>query len=194
MVADLCFKGSVDEALVKHALRLGYRTIACCGVGSAREVSGVRLVPRYELRRDSVGRYRSKRGLRVLLVESRDDLKAYPKLSGSVDSVKIDFNQLGDVSKDFLRRVIGLGVPVEIEFAELFHRLLSGNTLDYYYLILRLYARRKIRVYVCSGAVDLPSMVHPSAMFALISVLGVPEALAAKAVFKVPCELVSDVA
>ncbi|MEM2007388.1 MAG: hypothetical protein QXG17_05875 [Sulfolobales archaeon] len=194
MVVDLCFKGAVDGNLVRYALRLGYRAIAYCGASSTEEVGGIRLVPRYELRRDTVSKFRNLRGFRVLVVESKDDLKAYPRLAGSIDSIKIEFSQLSDVSKDFLRRVIGLGVPVEVEFSELINRLLSGYPLDYYYLVLRLYVRKKIRVYVCSGATDLSNMVHPTAMLALISVLGVPEELAAKAVFKVPSELISNVA
>lgn len=193
MAADLCFKGEVDELLVRHASRLGYRAVACRGPCSASELGGVRLIPRYEVRRDSVGRHRGARGLRVLLVESKDDLKAYPRLAGAVDSIRIDFGRLGEMSKDFIRRVVGLGVPVEIEFAEVIHRLLGGHPLDYYYLILRLYARNKLKVYVCSGATDPSGMVHPHAMAALVSVLGVPEDLAAKAVFKVPSGLVSNV-
>lgn len=193
MAADLCFKGDVDEPLIKHALRLGYRTIAHGGAVSTAELGGVRLIPRYEVRRGSVDRYRNARGLRVLVVESKDDLKAYPKLAGGVDSVRIDFDRLGEVSKGFIRRVVGLGVPVEIEFAEVLHRLLRGDPLDYYYLILRLYTRNKVKVYMCSGATDPSSMVHPHAMSALFSVLGVPEDLAARAVFKIPIGLVSDV-
>lgn len=193
MVADLCFKGGIDEPLIKHALRLGYRAIAHSSVDSIVELGGVRLIPRYEVRRDSVDRHRNARGLRVLIVESKDDLKAYPKLAGGVDSIRIDFNQLGEISKDFIRRVIGLGVPVEMEFAEILHRLLRGYPLDYYYLILRLYTRNKVKVYMCSGATDMSSMVHPYAMAALVSVLGVPDDLAAKAVFKVPGGLISNV-
>jgi len=194
VVADLCFKGVVDDNLVRYALRLGYRAIAYCGVSSTELVGGVKLVPRYELKRDDVSKSRNLRGLRVLVVRSKDDLKAYPKLAGSIDAVRIDFAQLNEVNKGFLRRLIGLGVPIEVEFSELVSRLLSSYSLDYYYLILRLYTRKKIRIYVCSGATDLSSMVHPTAMFALISVLGVPEALAAKAIFKVPSELISNVA
>ncbi|MEM1622807.1 MAG: hypothetical protein QW780_02225 [Sulfolobales archaeon] len=193
MVADLCFKGVVDDNLVKYALRLGYRAIAYRGASSAGVLEGIKLVPRYELKRDDVARSRGLRGLKVLLVRSSDDLKAYPKLAGSIDAVKIDFTQLDEVNKGFLRRLIGLGVPVEVEFLELVNRLLNGYPLDYYYLILRLYVRKKIRIYVCSGATDLSSMVHPTAMFALVSVLGVPEALAAKAIFKLPSELISNV-
>ncbi|MCX8185184.1 MAG: hypothetical protein RMI56_04275 [Sulfolobales archaeon] len=190
MTADLCFRGVVDEAVAKHAYRFGYRAIASREVDSVREVGGVRVVPRYELSRDTVDKHRNVRGLKVLLVSSGEDLKFYPKLSGAIDSVKIDFTQLTSLSKDFLRRVIGLKTPVEIEFAEVLRRILSGDSIDYYHLLLRLYTRGKLEVYVCSGAVDLPSLVHPTAMHALISVLGVPEGLAAKAVFKVPRELV----
>ncbi len=194
MAVDLCFKGTVDEALARHASRLGYRAIAVCGIDSFRDVGGLRLVPRFELARSSVDRYRKSRGLRVLLVRSRDDLKAYPKLAGSVDSVRILFDDLGEADKGFWRRVISLGAPVEVEFSELLQRIIDGSPVDYYYLLFRLYARGKVRIYMCSGAADASTLVHPTAMSALASVLGVPEALALKAVLKTPGELVPDAA
>lgn len=193
MGADLCFRGRVDEVLVKHASRLGYRAVASCGASSVGELSGVLIIPRHEVVRESIDKYRKDRGLRVMVVRSREDLKMYPRLIGSVDSVKIDFAQLGEVNKDFLRRLTGLGIPIELEFSEIFQRVLTGSSIDYYHLLLRLYSRGKIRIYVCSGATETSTLVHPSAMFALISVLGVPEALAAKAVYKLPTELASNV-
>ncbi|MCS7098967.1 MAG: hypothetical protein RMH84_02200 [Sulfolobales archaeon] len=194
MVADLCFRGVVDGSTARHAYRLGYRVVASGKVDSVRDLENVRVVPRYEISRDAVDRYRSARGLKVLVVSSREDLKFYPKLSGSVSGIRIDFTQLTGVDKDFMRRVIGSRIPVEVEFAEVLRRVLSGEPIDYYYLLLRLYVRGKVEVYVCSGASDISSMVHPTAMRALISVLGVPEDLAAKAVLKVPRELVSGIA
>lgn len=193
MAVDLCFRGPVDEALARHASRLGYRAMAVPGIESTREVGGLRLVPRFELTRDAAGRHRALRGLRVLLVRSGEDLKAYPRLVGSVDSLRILFDELGEAGKDFWRRVISFGVPVELDFSELLRRVLDGSPIDYHYLLLRLYSRGKTKVYMCSGAVDAATLVHPTAMFALASVLGVPEPLALKAVFKTPEELVSNV-
>ncbi len=191
---DLCFRGAVDDVLVRYAPKLGYEAMAVLGIDSAREVGRLKLIPRFEVTRGAIGRYRGSRGLRVLLVRSEDDLKAYPKLVGSVDSLRVLFEDLSGAGKDFWRRVVSFGVPVELEFSELLRRILNGNPIDYHYLLLRLYARGRVKVYMCSGATDASTLVHPTAMFSLATLLGVPEVLALKAVFKTPRELASNAA
>jgi len=190
VLADLCYLGDVNELAARIARRLGYDVLASPKVGEAKNIEGVKFIPRIEVRRASFWGAGDVDGVRVLIVESKEDLKSYTRLSGKVDSVRVVFDSLGDVSKDFVRRVIGLGAPLEIEFSEVVKRVWAGKPLDYYLLFLRLYARRKTKVYVCSGATDPSEMVHPTAMFSLLAVLGLPEDLAMKAVLKTPAEMV----
>lgn len=192
MLADLCYLGRVDELVARVARKLGYKVVASPKVGKASTVEGVRFIPRIEVRRGSLQEHESGEGVKVLIVESKEDLKSYTRLLGKVDSARVVFDSLGDVSKDFIRRIIGLGAPIELEFSEVVEKVQSGRPLDYYLLLLRLYARRKIKVYACSGATNPSDMVHPTAMFSLLTVLGLPEELALKAVLKTPVEMVAN--
>lgn len=190
MLADLCYLGNVDELAAHIARRLGYNVLASPRVGEVRSVGGVKFIPRIEVHRGSFWEVRNLEGIRVLIVESKDDLKSYTRLSGRVDSVRVVLDSLGDISKDFVRRLIGLGAPIEIEFSEVVKKMWAGKPLDHHLLLLRLYARRKTKLYVCSGATDHSEMVHPTAMSSLLAVLGLPEDLALGAVFKTPIEMV----
>jgi hypothetical protein len=192
VLADLCYLGRVDELVARVARKLGYKVVASPKVGKASTVEGVRFIPRIEVRRGSLQEHESGEGVKVLIVESKEDLKSYTRLLGKVDSARVVFDSLGDVSKDFIRRIIGLGAPIELEFSEVVEKVQSGRPLDYYLLLLRLYARRKIKVYACSGATSPSDMVHPTAMFSLLTVLGLPEELALKAVLKTPVEMVAN--
>lgn len=185
MVVDLCYEGDLDQLSVRVLTKLGYRVVASSRVSERLELGGLRVVPRITARRAELPA-RGFRGIRVLLVESAEDLKAYQKLRGAVDSVRIDYQKLGEVGKDFIRRLLGLGLPVELAFTELMGRILGRSPVDLHLLLLRLYTRGKLKLYLCSGAGSVEEVAHPEAMVSLLTSLGVPEPHALGAVYRVP--------
>jgi len=182
---DLCYEGGLDQVSARTLFKLGYRVVASSRVFESLELEGLRVVPRLTARRAELP-VKGFRGVRVLLVESAEDLKAYQRLQGVVDSVRVDYQKLGDVGKDFIRRLVGLGLPVELVFMDVVRRVLSGSSVDFYLLLLRLYTRGKLKLYLCSGAGGVGEAVHPEAMVSLLTSLGVPEPYAMGAVYRVP--------
>jgi len=183
--ADLCYEGDLDQFSTRLLTKLGYRIVASSRVSGSLELGGLRVVPRAIVRRAELP-LRGFRGVRVLLVESEGDLKAYQRLRGLVDSVRVDHERLGDVGKDLIRRLVGLGLPVELVFTDVLRRVLGRSSIDFYLLLLRLYTRGKLRVYICSGAGGVGEVVHPEAMASLLTSLGVPEPYALGAVYRIP--------
>jgi RNase P/RNase MRP subunit p30 len=185
VLADLCYEGDLDQFSTRLLTRLGYRVVASSRVSESLELEGLRVVPRVTVRRGELP-VRGFKGVRVLLVESEEDLKAYQRLRGLVDSVRVDYERLGDVDKDFIRRLVGLGLPVELVFTDLLRRVLGRSSIDFYLLLLRLYTRGRLRVYLCSGAGGAGEIAHPEAMASLLTSLGVPEPYALGAVYRIP--------
>lgn len=183
----------LNNELVKLLRKFKYYIIACDNVERHEIMNDIMIIPRITSSSTDELKTTPRNVVRAYVVESKNDLKNYPKIRRIANVITLTTEALIRLGPKSIEKISNLGLPVEVCVNDLINALETSKHLKGLYNLIRYVIINSVDLIVSSCPTKTSEVLHPIFIESILEELGLSSVQAKKALTQTPIKVLRGI-